>query len=103
MDASTLLIRLCHARRHLQSKRDASLPWGSTSDIRNLATRRTQVIDAGGMTVTPGFIDTHCHPSGVDELYGVNLNLRSIAEIKEALRKKASADSARLLGQRLHV
>ena len=38
---------------------------GSTSDIRNLATRRTQVIDAQRMTVTPGFIDAHCHPSGV--------------------------------------
>ncbi len=63
---------------------------GSTSDIRNLATRGTQLIDAGGMTITPGFIDAHCHPSGVNELYGVNLNLRSITQIKDALRKKAS-------------
>src|SRR5713226_9670402 len=34
---------------------------GSTSDVRNLATRRTQVVDAARMTVTPGFIDAHCH------------------------------------------
>jgi adenine deaminase len=34
---------------------------GSNGDIRHLATRRTQVIDAQRMTVTPGFIDTHCH------------------------------------------
>ena len=27
---------------------------GSSSDIRNLATRGTQVLDAGGMTVVPG-------------------------------------------------
>src|SRR5688572_26618387 len=33
---------------------------GSTADVKNLATARTQVIDAGRMTVTPGFIDTHC-------------------------------------------
>jgi len=63
---------------------------GSTSDIKNLVSPRTKVIDAAGMTITPGFIDTHCHPSGVSELYGVNLNLRSIAEIKEALQKKAA-------------
>src|SRR5215467_4079985 len=36
---------------------------GSSADVRNLATRRTQVIDAQRMTVTPGFIDTHSHPS----------------------------------------
>jgi predicted amidohydrolase YtcJ len=63
---------------------------GSTADIKNLIARDTQVIDAAGMTVTPGFIDTHCHPSGIDELYGVNLDLRSIEQIKEALRKKAA-------------
>ena len=49
---------------------------GSTADVSNLATARTQVIDASQMTVTPGFIDTHCHPSGVNELYSVNANLR---------------------------
>jgi predicted amidohydrolase YtcJ len=66
---------------------------GSTSDVRNLAGRRTQVIDAAGMTVTPGFIDTHCHPSGVNELYEVNANVRTVKELQEALRKKA-ADTA---------
>lgn len=50
---------------------------GSTSDIKNLASRRTQVIDAEHMTVTPGFIDAHCHPSGVNELYEVNANVRT--------------------------
>jgi predicted amidohydrolase YtcJ len=61
---------------------------GSTSDVRNLATSRTQVIDAQRMTVTPGFIDAHCHPSGVEELYGVNTNLRSVREIQAAIRQK---------------
>ena len=63
---------------------------GSTHDVRNLVGSNTQVIDAEGMTVTPGFIDTHCHPSGVNELYGVNLDLRSIEEINTALRQKAA-------------
>jgi predicted amidohydrolase YtcJ len=64
---------------------------GTTSDVRNLVTSRTRVIDAGGMTVTPGFIDTHCHPSGINELYGVNTNLRTKAAIIDALRKKAAS------------
>lgn len=67
------------------------LAVGSTTDVRNLATRRTQVIDAQQMTVTPGFIDTHCHPSGVNELYGVNTNLRTVREIQEAVRRKAAS------------
>jgi predicted amidohydrolase YtcJ len=64
---------------------------GRSSDIRNLASRRTQVVDAAQMTVTPGFIDTHCHPSGVNELYEVNANVRTVAELQQALRKKAAA------------
>jgi predicted amidohydrolase YtcJ len=41
------------------------------------------------MTVVPGFIDAHCHPSGVEELYGVNTNLRTVREIQSAIRQKA--------------
>jgi hypothetical protein len=62
---------------------------GSTRDIRNLATSRTQIVDAQQMTVTAGFIDAHCHPSGVEELYGVNTNLRTVREIQAAIKKKA--------------
>src|SRR5437773_1678279 len=64
---------------------------GSTDDVRNLAGTSTQVIDAERMTVTAGFIDAHCHPSGIEELYGVNCNLRTVAEIQAAVTKKAQA------------
>ncbi len=66
------------------------LAVGSTDDIRHLAGPATEVLDAGGMTITPGFIDTHCHPSGVNELYGVDTNLRTVGEIQAALRAKAA-------------
>ncbi len=66
---------------------------GSSSDIRNLATARTEIIDAEGMTVTPGFIDAHTHATGagVNELVQVNADLRSVEEIKEALRERANS------------
>ena len=64
---------------------------GSSSDVRNLATGRTTVVDAQRMTVVPGFIDAHCHPSGVQELYGVNTNLRTVREIQSAIKQKAES------------
>ncbi|MFM8532018.1 MAG: hypothetical protein ACKOEC_00235, partial [Acidimicrobiia bacterium] len=42
---------------------------GSTSDVRNLAGKSTQVFDAKGMTVVPGFIDCHVHADGEPLLY----------------------------------
>jgi len=70
------------------------LAVGSSADIRNLASTRTRVIDAQRMTVVPGFIDTHCHPSGVNELFEVNANVRTVAELQANLRKKASSTPA---------
>src|SRR5262245_32764426 len=66
---------------------------GSNADVRNLASRRTQVLDAQQMTVTPGFIDAHSHPSGVEELYGVNTNLRTVREVQAAIKRKAENSS----------
>ncbi len=62
-------------------------------DVRNLASRETTIVDAEGMTVTPGFIDAHSHPAsgGVRELVSVNLNLRSIGAIQDAIKKRASS------------
>lgn len=64
------------------------LAVGSTSDVRNLATSKTQVIDAAQMTITPGFIDCHAHVSGVDELYSVNANVTRVRELQSNLRSK---------------
>lgn len=63
---------------------------GTTDEIRNLVGPGTEAIDAEGMTVTPGFIDTHCHPSGMGDLFNVNCDLRSIADIKKAMAAKVA-------------
>lgn len=65
---------------------------GTNDDIGNLNHSRCELIDAKGMTVTPGFIDAHSHPSayGVAELVHVDVNLPSIEEIKQVLRERAS-------------
>jgi predicted amidohydrolase YtcJ len=67
---------------------------GTSSDVRNLATPRTRVVDAQQATITPGFIDTHCHVSGVNELYAVNANVRRIRELLANLRQKADKTPA---------
>ena len=67
---------------------------GSSADVRNLATSRTRIIDAEQATITPGFIDTHCHVSGVNELYSVNANVRRVRELLANLRQKADKTPA---------
>jgi predicted amidohydrolase YtcJ len=64
---------------------------GSDADIANLRGPNTEVINAAGMTVVPGFIDTHNHPfySGTRHLKQVDLSVRSIAGIKSALQERA--------------
>ena len=71
------------------------LAVGTTADVRNLASSRTRVIDAKGLTVVPGFIDTHNHAGGTTLLYEVlvgnpfEVEFVSIASIIEKLRARA--------------
>jgi predicted amidohydrolase YtcJ len=44
---------------------------GSSADMRALAGKKTQMMDAKGMTIVPGFIDAHNHPRGGRILYDV--------------------------------
>ncbi len=68
------------------------LAVGSNDDVANLVTPGTEVIDAAGMTVVPGFIDCHIHPAGggVNELVSADLDVRTMDAIKERLRAKAA-------------
>jgi predicted amidohydrolase YtcJ len=67
-----------HPRAEALAIRDGTIAAvGSTTEIRALAGPDTQVCDAGGATVLPGFIDSHVHLFGGSvelgylDLYGV--------------------------------
>ncbi len=64
---------------------------GENERIRNLAISHTRQINLEGKTVVPGFIDAHTHPAyaGRYHLRYVDCDLRSIAEIQDAIRKRA--------------
>jgi predicted amidohydrolase YtcJ len=64
---------------------------GTSRNISKLAGPGTQAIDLKGMTSTPGLMDSHCHFSGVNLLYELDLNyprVKKIADIVEIVQKK---------------
>jgi predicted amidohydrolase YtcJ len=68
---------------------------GGNADIKGLIGKGTQTFDARGMTIVPGFIDTHNHATGNVLLYEVlvgnpyEVEFVTIASIVEKLRAKA--------------
>jgi predicted amidohydrolase YtcJ len=68
------------------------LALGSNEEVLALAAGTAKKIDLAGNTVLPGFIDAHSHPAeaGLSHLRMVDCDLRSIAEILSALRKRAA-------------
>jgi predicted amidohydrolase YtcJ len=69
---------------------------GRSADIKSLAGKTTQTIDAKQMTVVPGFIDCHNHAGGTTLLYEVlvgnpfEVEFVTIASIIDKLKAKAS-------------
>jgi len=70
------------------------IAWvGSNKEIEGLIDEETEVIDLGGMTLVPGFIDCHAHPI----MYGLALMsvncssppMRSIRDIVDAFKEEA--------------
>jgi predicted amidohydrolase YtcJ len=68
---------------------------GTSAEMRALAGPKTRVFDAKGMTVVPGFIDTHNHAGGTTLLYEVlvgnpfEVEFVSIRSIIEKLQARA--------------
>jgi len=67
---------------------------GGNTELDRLTGRFTRVIDCAGKTVVPGFNDAHLHLfSLVRKLLSIDVSpasVSSIADIKEAIRKKAA-------------
>jgi predicted amidohydrolase YtcJ len=64
---------------------------GATDAIRAMAGPATRVIDAGGRTVVPGFIESHVHATGAarGEVSQAFVQLHSIQEIADWVRGRA--------------
>jgi len=64
---------------------------GSNGEIRKYMGEETEVVDAKGRSVVPGFVDCHVHMTGFGKaLQTINLrNVSSIRELKEKLREYA--------------
>jgi predicted amidohydrolase YtcJ len=69
---------------------------GSDAEATTLVGPKTRVLDARGKTVIPGLIESHVHATGVAraEAQQPFVQLGSIAEIQEWIRKKAAAAPA---------
>jgi predicted amidohydrolase YtcJ len=64
---------------------------GSNAEIKKLIGSHVRVIDLNGSTATPGLIDSHCHFSGTDMLYVVDLQYPQVKSIGDVLEKIKSA------------
>jgi len=67
---------------------------GSNHEIENLVGPGARILDAGGKTVVPGFIDAHCHPLSLEgkNLLQVDCSAEKVASIEElisAIREQA--------------
>lgn len=64
---------------------------GSNDDVTSLVGPDTQVMDVGGLTVVPGFIDAHIHvlSSGIRHVTCADCDQQSIQAIQDALREKS--------------
>jgi len=69
---------------------------GSNDAVGRLAGKGTELLDARGMTVVPGFIDCHLHPEGESLLYDVlvgnpyEVEFVTIDSIVAKLRERAA-------------
>ena len=65
---------------------------GSNAEIEALAENAANIINLGGRTVTPGFVESHCHPPDAGTKLRFEVDLRyaaSIDEIINSIKQKA--------------
>ena len=72
----------------LAASGDRLIAVGSSAEVRKLATASTTLVDAGGMMVVPGFIDSHVH--FLDGGFGLSsVHLRDARTPQEFVRRIA--------------
>ena len=69
---------------------------GSNEDMEGLIGPETKIIDMGGKTVLPGFIDGHIHvlSSGVKHVNMADCDVRTLTEIQAGLKERAAKTPA---------
>ena len=62
---------------------------GHNGDVTRFAGKDTKIVNLGGRMVLPGFIDSHCHPSGAyKQFYEISFNgVRTVPEYQKAIRE----------------
>jgi len=72
-------------------KDDKILAVGSNSDIRKLANRQCEIIDAEGKTIIPGINDAHLHPesASLSEIEETIPDVHTISELLEWIHGQA--------------
>jgi len=80
----------------LATRGDRILAVGSNDEILKLKGPQTRVIDALGLTVMPGLMDSHTHPTGAafSEASGELPVLKSVEEVLKHVRKQAAETKA---------
>jgi predicted amidohydrolase YtcJ len=82
------------AAQLIAAEGDRILAVGADDLLGEVRGAKTRVIDCSGRTVVPGFNDAHCHLFGaISKRSSIDLSPRSvqsIADIKAAIRKRAS-------------
>ncbi len=69
---------------------------GSNEDVEGLVGPGTKVLDLGGKTVLPGFIDAHIHVlnSGVRHVMAADCDLPTVAQVQAALGRRVEKTPA---------
>ena len=62
---------------------------GRNDGVSRFIGKETNVIDLGGRMVLPGFVDSHCHPSGAyKQFYEISFSgVRTVPEYQKAIRE----------------
>jgi len=87
VNANVVTLKAEESRAEAVAIRDGRIvAVGSNAEIRKFMGDETKVLDVGGKTVVPGFVDCHVHMAGFGQHMQM-LDLRNIGSIEEMKRK----------------